>query len=144
MAAAKKAAPKTAPKAKPQAEANPTAAATKMIDDSMGQFTDFAGKFSHYAEDGLKKMTEQAGEATEIFRELGARNIDFMSRALEQGVEATQSLTGAKDPREFFEIQSGFAKSVFSAYTSEVSQQAEMCMSAWKKAATPFMPFAAK
>ena len=140
MATAKKAAPK--PKAK--AEARVADSASKMLDEGMEQMTGLTGMFGEYAEDGLKTFAKQAASSTEIFRTLGARNMDFFSKALESGVEASQSLSSAKDPREVMEIQSGFAKSVFSAYTSEVSAQADICMSAWRDAAKPFMAFASK
>lgn len=140
MATAKKAAPK--PKAKPEARAADTA--SKMLDEGMEQMSGLAGMFGEYAEDGMKAFAKQAADSTEVFRTIGARNMDFFARALEQGVEATQSLTSAKDPREVMEVQSGFAKSFFSAYTSEMSAQADICMSAWRKAAKPFMAFAGK
>lgn len=146
MATTKKAAPKPKPKAKPtaQAEARVADSATKMIDESMEQMTDFAGKFGGFAEDGFKAFAEQAATSSEVFKTLGARNMDFFSRTLEQGVEISQSLTSAKDPREAMEIQSGFAKNLFSAYKSEVTAQADICMSAWRDAAKPFMAFAPK
>ncbi len=140
MATAKKAASK--PKAKSEAHAADTA--SKVLDEGMEQMSGFAGMLGEYAEDGMKAFAKQAADSTEVFRALGARNMDFFARTLEQGVEATQSLTSAKDPREVMEIQTGFAKSLFSAYTSEMSAQADICMSAWRNAAKPFMAFAAK
>lgn len=142
MATAKKTTPKSTPKAK--AEARVADSATKMIDEGMEKMTGFADKFGDYAEGGFKAFAEQAASSSEMMRTLGARNMDFFARTLEQGVEATQSLTSAKDPREAMEIQSGFAKNLFSAYTSEMSAQAELCMAAWRDAAKPFMAFASK
>ncbi len=142
MATAKKTAPKSSPKAK--AEAHVADSATKMIDEGVEQMTGMAGKFGNYAEGGMKAFAEQAASSSEVMRMIGARNMDFFARTLEQGVEATQSLTSAKDPRQAMEIQSGFAKNLLSAYTSEVSAQAELCMSAWRDAAKPFMAFAGK
>ena len=133
----------TKARAKPEASAASTSA-TKMLDESMEQFSGFAGMFGEYAETGLKAMSERASGATEIMRSLGDRNMEFFTKTLEQGVEATQAITAAKDVREVMEIQAGFAKSMFSAYTKEMNAQAEICMSAWRDAAKPFMAFAAK
>ena len=77
-------------------------------------------------------------------REIGSRNMNFMTQAIEQGVELPQALASARDPRELLEIQSGYAKSMFSAYTAEVTAQAELCMGAWREAAKPFMTRLAK
>ena len=126
---------KTAPKAA-KAEAHATEAATKMLDDGMEKVSDMASKFGTYAEDGMKKIAEHASASTEVMRTIGSRNMDFFT--LEQGVEATQAMTSAKDPRQVVEIQTGFAKSMMSAYTSEMSAQAELCMLAWRDAAKPF------
>ena len=120
---------KTAPKAA-KAEAHATEAATKMLDDGMEKVSDMAS--------GMKKMAEQASASTEVMRTIGSRNVDFFTRTLEQSVEATQAMTSAKDPRKVVEIQTGFAKSMFSAYSSEMSAQAELCMLAWRDAAKPF------
>ena len=133
---------KTTTKAK--AEASAARATTKAIEDSMNQAGDFAGMFSGYAEDGLKKSAELAQASSDVMRQISSRNMDFFAKTLEQGMEATQSLSGAKDPREFMEIQTGFAKDLFSSYTNEMSAQAELCMSAWRDAAKPFMAFASK
>ena len=139
MATAKK---KAAPKAK--AEARTTDTASKMLSEGMEQMNGFTGMFGEYAEDGLKTFAKQASSSTEVFRTLGARNMDFFTRTVEKSVEASQSLSGAKDPREVMEIQAGLAKSLFSAYTSEFSAQADICMSAMRNAAKPFMSFGAK
>ncbi len=128
-----------ATKAKPaatKAKAEVRAAAdtaTKMLDSGMDQLTGFAGLFG-----------EQATASTEVMRTLGSRNMSFFTKALEQGVETTQAMTAAKDVREVMEIQAGFAKSMFSSYTSEINAQAEIFMSALRNAAKPIMAFGAK
>lgn len=134
----------TTPKrAKAEASAA-TGTTTKMLDQSMEQFSGFAGMFGDYAESGLKALSERTAASTDIARKLGSRNMDFFTKTLEQGVEATQAITSAKDVREVMEIQAGFAKTMFSAYTKEMNAQAEIYMSAWRDAAKPFMAFAAK
>jgi|GEM_PF-299562 len=140
--------PNTASKSKPAQKAAPEVhapeAATKMLDDGMEKFTGMASKFGSFAEDSLKTATERAAASTEIMRTLGTRNMDFFTRTLEQGAEATQALTSAKDPRKVMEIQSAFAKSLVSAYTSEMNAQAELCMLAWRDAAKPFTAWTSK
>ncbi|KCZ87601.1 phasin family protein [Hyphomonas johnsonii] len=133
---------KTAPKAK--AEAYSTEAATKMADESMEKLTGFASTLGAFAEGGMKTLAERASASTEVMRTLGSRNMDFFTRTLEQGVEASQALTSVKDPRQAMEIQTGFAKSLFSAYTSEMNAQAELCMLAWRDAAKPLSAWTTK
>jgi phasin len=128
---------KSAPRAK--AEARPTEAATKNIETGMETVAGFASKFSEYTEGGVKALKDSAVVSTETMREISSRNMNFMTQAMEQGVELTQALASARDPREMFQIQSGFAKSMFSAYTAELTAQTELCMGAWRQAAKPFM-----
>lgn len=143
MATAKTTAKAATSRAKAEVHSTKTTA-TKMLGEGMEQLTGFAGMFGEYAESGLKTMSERATASTEVMRKLGGRNMDFFTKSLEQGVEATQAITSAKDVREVMEIQAGFAKSMFSAYTKEMNAQAELCMSAWRDAAKPFMAFAVK
>ncbi|MFN7055924.1 phasin [Hyphomonas sp.] len=131
-----KTATKTAPRAK--AEAHTPEAATKQIEAGMDQLAGFATKFSGFAEDSVKAMKDSAVTSTEVMREIGTRNMNFMTQAMEQGVELTQALASARDPREILEIQSGFAKSMFSAYTAEMTAQTELCLGAWREAVKPF------
>lgn len=131
-----------APRAK--AEARPAEAATRNIEAGMDQLTGIASKFTDYTEGSVKALKDSAAVSTETLREIGNRNMNFMTQAMEQGVELTQALASARDPRELFEIQSGFAKSMFSAYTSEMTAQTELCLGAWREAAKPFMSRLAK
>lgn len=122
-----------------QAEARPAEAATKKIEAGLDQLAGFASKFSDYAEGSVKAMKDSAAVSTETMREIGNRNMNFMTQAMEQGVELTQALASVRDPREVFELQSGFAKSMFSAYTAEFTAQTELCIGAWREAAKPFV-----
>lgn len=128
---------KTATRAK--AEARPAEAATKKIEAGMETLAGFASKFSEYTEGGVKALKDNAALSSETMREIGSRNMNFMTQAMEQGVELTQALASARDPRELFELQSGFAKSMFTAYTTEMKAQTELCLGAWREAAKPFM-----
>lgn len=144
MATAKKSKPKATASAKAEAKAPKTATKSaknnaKALEMGLEQMTDFAGKFSGFSDDGLKAVAEKAAASTEVFRTLGARNMDFFSKTLESSVETTQALTAAKDPRQLVEIQSGYAKSFFTAYQSEMTAQAEMFVGAWREAAKPMM-----
>ncbi len=129
----------TASTARAKAEARPNTATTKPIEDGMDKMAGYAGKFTDYAEGSVKALTETAAASTEVMRELGTRNMTFMTQAMEQSVELTQTLANLRDPREMFELQSAFAKSMFSAYTTELTAQTELCVNAWRNAAKPFM-----
>ena len=134
----------TASTARAKAEARPNTATTKQIEAGLDQMTDFAGKFTGMAEGGVKALTDSAVASTEVLREIGTRNMTFMTQAMEQSVELGQTLANVRDPREMFELQSAFAKSMFSALTTEMSAQTELCVSAWRNAAKPYMASFAK
>lgn len=134
----------TASTARAKAEARPNTATTKQIEASMDQMSGYASKFTGMAEGGVKAMTDSAAASTEVLREIGTRNMSFMTHAMEQGVELTQTLAAVRDPREMFELQSAFAKSMFSAYTTELTAQTELCVAAWRNAAKPYMASFAK
>jgi phasin len=129
----------TASTARAKAEARPSAATTKQIEAGMDQMAGFASKFSDMAGGSVKALTDSTVASTEVLREIGNRNMSFMTQAMEQSVELTQTLANVRDPREMFELQSAFAKSMFSAYTTELSAQTELCVAAWRNAAKPYM-----
>ncbi len=129
----------TASTARAKAEARATTATNKPIEDGMDKMAGYAGKFTDYAEGSVKALTETAAASTEVIREIGTRNMAFMTQAMEQSVELTQTLANLRDPREMFELQSSFAKSMFSAYTAELTAQTELCVNAWRSAAKPFI-----
>ncbi len=134
----------TASTARAKAEARPNTATTKQIEAGMDQMAGFASKFSDMAGGSVKALTDSTVASTEVLREIGNRNMNFMTQAMEQGVELTQTLANVRDPREMFELQSAFAKSMFSAYTTELSAQTELCVAAWRNASKPFMSSFAK
>lgn len=129
----------TASTARAKAEARPNTATTKQIEAGMDQMAGFASKFSDMAGGSVKALTDSTVASTEVLREIGNRSMSFMTQAMEQGVELTQTLANVRDPREMFELQSAFAKSMFSAYTTELSAQTELCVAAWRNAAKPYM-----
>ena len=122
-----------------KAEARPAAATTKKLEAGMDQMADFASKMTGFTEGSVKALTDSTVAATEVLREIGNRNVNFMTQAMEQSVELTQTLANVRDPREMFELQSAFAKSMLSACSTEVSAQTELCVSAWRNAAKPFV-----
>jgi phasin len=127
-----------------KAEARPNTATSKQIEAGMDQLNDFTSKFSGMAEGSVKALTDSAAASSEVLREIGNRNVNFMTQAMEQGVELGQTLANVRDPREMFELQSSFAKSMFSAYTTELTAQTELCVAAWRNAAKPYMASFAK
>ncbi|MEX1250673.1 MAG: phasin family protein [Hyphomonas sp.] len=146
----------TASTARAKAEARPNTATTKQIEKTIdagleqvtelaGKFTDkFTGKFTGMAEGGVKALTDSAVASSNVLREIGNRNVSFVTQAMEQSVELTQTLANVRDPREMFELQSAFAKSMLSAYTTELTAQTELCVAAWRNAAKPYAASFAK
>lgn len=134
----------TASTARAKAEARSGTSTTKQIEAGMDQITDFAGKFTGMAEGGVKAFTDSAVASTEVVREIATRNMTFMTQAMEQSVELSQTLANVRDPREMFELQSAFAKSMFSACSTEMTAQTELCVAAWRNAARPYMASFAK
>lgn len=129
----------TATAARAKAEARPNTATSKPLEAGMDQMAGYASKMTEMAEGSVKALTDSAAASTEVLREIGTRNMSFMTHAMEQSVELTQTLANVRDPREMFELQSAFAKSMFSAYTTEMTAQTELCVSAWRNAAKPYM-----
>jgi len=134
----------TASSARAKAETRPNTATTKQIEAGMDEVTNFAGKFTSMADGGVKAMTDSAVASTEVLREIGTRNMTFVTQAMEQSVELGQTLANIRDPREMYELQSAFAKSMFSACTTELTAQTELCVNAWRNAAKPYMGAFAK
>jgi hypothetical protein len=128
---------KSAPKSKiaAQAESFVPQATTQMFEEGLEKAQGFARMYSDAAETGVKTVAKQAAASTEMLRTLGERNVAFMTRTFEQGVETAEALTAAKDPRTAFDIQSSFAKAWMAEYTKEVGVQTEMWMNAWREAA---------
>ncbi len=127
-----------------KAEARPADSATRPVEVSMDQLAGFASQFSEYTETGMKAMADSAAASSEMFREIGTRNMNFMTQTFEQGVELSQTLTTVRDPRELMELQAQFARSILAAYASEVSAQTELYAGAWREAAKPFLSRMAK
>lgn len=130
--------------ARAKAEARTSEATTRKIAPGAEAVAGLAGKFTDYAEGSARALRDTAAVSGEAIRELGARNMNFMTHAMEQGMEMTQALASVRDPREMLEVQSGFARSMFSAYTAEMTAQTEICMGAWREVAKPFMQQLAK
>jgi hypothetical protein len=122
-------------KVKAKAEAFVPEAASRILEESLESATGVAKMYGEAAESNLKTMAERTAASTEIFRTIGARNVEFLTRTMEQSVEVTGALTAAKDPRSVMDIQSNFAKSFVSAYTKELGAQTEMWMNVWRDAA---------
>ncbi len=129
----------TGPAARAKAEVLGKETATKKIEQGMDQMAGIASKFSEYTEGSAKVLAETTAASTEMLREIGSRNMSLFTQTMEQGVELGQAMAQVRDPRELMELQSGFAKSVFSAYTAEMVAQTELYLSAWRDAAKPFM-----
>ncbi len=122
-----------------KAEALGKETTTKKIENGMDQMAGMASKFSEYTEGSVKALADTTAASTEMLREIGSRNMNLFTQTVEQGVELSQALAQVRDPRELLELQSGFAKSVFSAYTAEMVAQTELYLNAWRDAAKPFM-----
>ncbi len=110
-------------------------AATRILEEGIEKAQGFARMYGEAAETSMKTAAQRAAASTEMLRTLSERNVAFMSKTFEQGVEVTEALTAARDPRTAFDIQSQFAKTWMAAYTKEVGTQTEMWMSAWREAA---------
>lgn len=125
--------------ARAKAEARTSETAARMIAPGSETFSAFAGRLTDYAEGSAKAFRDGAAASSEAMREISTRNMNFMTHAMEQGMEVSQALASVRDPRELLEVQSGFARSMLSAYTAEMTAQTEIYMGAWRNAARPFM-----
>lgn len=95
---------------------------------------EFATEMSSEA---LTTMNEAMTSSISLMREIGERNYGFMSRSYEQGMETREAMKGLKDVREVVALQSTFAKTMFSAYTQEVTAQAALVTGAFRDTVKP-------
>jgi len=82
-------------------------------------------------------MNEAMTSSISLMREIGERNYGFMSRSFEHGMETREAMKGLKDVREVVELQSIFAKTMFSAYTQEVTAQAALVTGVFRDTVKP-------
>mgnify|MGYP000291667254 CR=1 FL=1 len=95
---------------------------------------EFANEVSSEA---LTTMNEAMTSSISLMREIGERNYGFMSRSFEHGMETREAMKGLKDVREVVELQSIFAKTMFSAYTQEVTAQAALVTGVFRDTVKP-------
>jgi phasin family protein len=89
------------------------------------------------ATDNAKAIGSVIAESARMAGKIGVRNVQMMTRTAERGYETTQAMTSAGDLRTAFELQTNFAKSVVSAYTSEMKEQAKLYKSFWQDTVKP-------
>lgn len=125
-----------------------TKAATKQVEE-------FTAEAKKTMEEGVEKMTKSVGDATafgqmnveamiasgKVFakasEEMNAEIIAFSKKSYEEGMAAAKELSASKSVTEFFEKQTGFAKSAFENFVSEATKINDIYAAATKDAMEP-------
>lgn len=128
---------KTTAKAASTAKAT-TKNAKAAADKGIERFTEASEFASEFAATNMATFNEVLSNSASTLREIGERNFGLMTRTIEQGMETRQAMSDVRDVREAVELQSTFAKSVFSEYTQELNAQAELYTGMWRDAMKPF------
>lgn len=121
-------------KAKTTQATSKTARPAKAAPKAATAAAEFANEMSS---DAMTTMNDAMTQSIALMRVIGERNYGFMSRTFEHGMETREAMMGLKDVREVVELQSSFAKTMFSDYTQEVTAQAALVTGAFRDTVKP-------
>ncbi len=90
-----------------------------------------------YGKDTVEAYVKSANAAGKGAETLHNELYTYSKQSVEESIAAAKALLGAKSVHEAFELQSGFAKTAFEAYVSEVTKLSELFVSTTKDAFEP-------
>ena len=85
----------------------------------------------------LEAVVASTTAATKGAEALGAQAIAYSKKAVEDGMTAAKSLSGARSVQEVVELQTSFAKTALEAYLAEVNKASEIVAASFKESLTP-------
>lgn len=106
--------------------------------DAVTKSVDEAAKLG---KDQVDAYVTAGNVATKGFESINAEVISFTKTQVEDQISAAKAMMGAKTLQEFIELQSGYAKSAFEAYTAHTTKLSEV---ATKVAQDAFAPINAQ
>ncbi|MDE1937596.1 MAG: TIGR01841 family phasin [Alphaproteobacteria bacterium] len=90
-----------------------------------------------YGKETVEAYVKSANAAGKGAETLHNELYSYSKQSVEESIAAAKALLGAKSAHEAFELQSGFAKTAFEAYVSEVTKLSELFVSTTKEAFEP-------
>ncbi|MBS4046254.1 MAG: phasin family protein [Alphaproteobacteria bacterium] len=106
--------------------------------DAVAKGVDDAAKLG---KDQVEAYVTAGNVASKGFESINAEVMAFTKTQVEDQISAAKAMMGAKTLQEFIELQSGFAKSAFEAYTAHTTKLSEV---ATKVAQDAFAPINAQ
>ncbi len=103
------------------------------FDKAVKNYDQFLGYGKENVEAYMKAANATGKGVETLHNELYA----FSKHSVEESIEAKKALMGSKSVHEAFELQSGFAKSAFDSYVSQVTKLGEIFSSTTKEAIQP-------
>jgi len=94
-------------------------------------------QFLGYGKDTVEAYMKAANATGKGVETLHNEVYAFSKHSVEESIAATKALMGSKSVHEAFELQSGFAKSAFDSYVSQVTKLGEIFSSMSKEAIEP-------
>jgi phasin family protein len=93
--------------------------------------------FNAQSKSNLEAVVASTTAATKGAETLGAQAIAYSKRAMEDGLAAARSLSGARSVQEVIELQTTYAKTAMETYLAEVNKASETVASSFKECLTP-------
>lgn len=113
------------------------AAGNKAFKDSFDRSFSAFNELNTHSKKNFEALVASMTAATKGAEALGSHAVAFSRKAVEDQVAAAKTLAGAKSVQEVIELQTGFAKSAFEAYVSEMNKMAETVAVSLKESASP-------
>lgn len=113
------------------------AAGDKAFKDSFDRSFAALTELNTHSKKNFEAFVASMTAATKGAETLGAHVVAFSRKAVEEQVAAAKTLAGAKSVQEVIELQTGFAKSAFETYVSEMNKMAETVSASMKESASP-------
>lgn len=94
-------------------------------------------QFLGYGKDTVEAYMKAANAAGKGVETLHNELYSYSKQSVEESISATKALLGSKSAHEAFELQTGFAKSAFDTYVSQVTKLGEIMSATAKETFEP-------
>lgn len=90
-----------------------------------------------YSKDNIEAYTKAASVASKGAETLHNELYSYSKQSVEESIATAKALLGTKSVHEALELQTGYAKSAYEAYVSEMSKLSEIFLSTTREAFAP-------
>lgn len=95
------------------------------------------GDFTALGKENIEAVVASSAAAAKGFEAINAEFLSISKKAYEANIEALKSLTAARSPKEFFEIQNNLFKNSYQGLVAESSKLSELGKSVATEALEP-------